>query len=272
MTSTLDLVVEALRDHLARTVEPVTASIDQFIRNQPEAQIRKWKLCMAWPVEIATDLTQRVVALSPRGLSNDNVDRLMSSLATRYLFDLLANICFMLTTEPESEREKRQLEWLRLRDLIVIGDGSYRMPADHLPKKTSKRLKKAPRAVGSVKFPKFNQELGKEEPIDSISISHQSFIFDDPWGMSMAEKVKAIPAIDREYFLDRWKMYSHIAHASAFSLWPAWMYPIPLHDAIQCLAILLRVVSNYIGHNFDSRTFIDQAWLHTKAAQEAQRG
>ena len=258
--------MEALREHILGATEPIKARIVQFIDAQPGNGL-KWKFCLVWPIEVAIELTCRIALLSPGGLSSDTVDRLIASISTRYIFDLLANVSVMLNTEPEQERDKLQDQWIKLRDMVIVADGTYRMPLDHLPPETSKRLQKK-KEFESEKWPKYNQTEGKEKLVDSISVSNPAFLFEDPWGLSMAKKVALIPTSDPELFLDRWKMYSYVAHASAFSLWPTWMYPVPIHDAIQSLSLLLKVVGRFIDYEFDSKSFIEKAWLHIEEDQK----
>lgn len=258
--------MEALREYILSTTEPIKAKVDQFIDAQPGKRL-KWNFCLKWPIEFAVELTCRIAVLSPRGLSSDPIDRLIASISTRYMFDLLANVSVMLNTEPEQERDKLQDQWVKLRDMVVVPDGTYRMPLEHLPPDASKRLQKK-KEFKSEKWPKYDQTVGTEKLVDSISVSNRAFLFEDPWGLSMAKKVALIPTSNPEFFLDRWKMYSYVAHASAFSLWPKWMYPVPIHDAIQSLSLLLQVVCRFIDYEFDSKSFIEKVWLHIEEDQK----
>lgn len=258
--------MEALQQHILQSTEPVRAQIDQFIDSHP-ANRRRLNFCVKWPVDVAVELTCRIAILSPQGLSSDNVDRLVASISTRYLFDLLANVSVMLSMEPKQDREMLQDQWIDLREMIVVGDGTYRMPLEHLPTNFYERLQKK-KEFKSEKWPKYNQLIREEKLVDSISVSNQAFLFEDPWGLSMAKKLKFIPTSDPEFFLDRWKMYSHVAHASAFSIWPKWMHPVPIHDAIQSLALLIKVVCHFIDCEFDSKAFMNKAWKHIEENQK----
>ena len=261
--------MEALQQHILCSTEPVKAKIDQFINLQPEKR-QRLEFCVRLPIDVATELTCRINLLSPRGLPNNTVDRLVASISTRYIFDLLANVSVMLNTEPEQKRNTLQDRWINLRDMIIVSDGTYRMPLESLPPEFSKRLEKK-KEFKSAKWPKYDQSAGKEKLVDSISVSNQAFLFEDPWGLSMAKKLEFIPTSAPEVFLDRWKMYSYIAHASAFSLWPTWMYPVLIHDAIQSLSLLIKVVGRFIDYEFDSKSFMEKAWLHIEEDQKRTR-
>lgn len=252
--------MEALRQHILRSTEAAKVQIDRFIDSHPEKR-QRLNFCVKWPVDVAVELTCRIALLSPQGLSKNIVDRLVASISTRYIFDLLANVSVMLNMEPEQDREMLQDRWISLRDMIVTADGTYRMPLEHLSPESSKRLQKK-KEFKSARWPKYDESVGKEKLVDSISVSNQAFLFEDPWGLSMAKKLEFIPTSNPEFFLDRWKMYSYVAHASAFSLWPTWMHPVPIHDAVQSLCLLIKVVGRFIDYEFDSKAFVEKAWIH----------
>lgn len=94
----------------------------------------------------------------------------------------------------------------------------------------------------------------------TVLVKDQLFRFEDPWGMSMSDKLQFLPLKDELLFLDRWKMYSHISHASAFSVWPRWVDPAPRFDSIQCLALVANVAAKFLNRPFDSTKFLETAW------------
>lgn len=212
-----------------------------------------------WPAVISTDLTCRIAQLSPRGLSRDPTDRLIASISTRYLFEIVANVSVMLNYDPPARRLELQDQWIKLRDMMVVPDGSYRMPLENLSDKTRSRLEKRKSFTYSA-WPKYSRETQSEEFINSVAIGNQAFLFEDPWQLTMAKKAQYVPTSDKDVFLERWKMYSHISHASAFSIFPTWMYPVPIHDALQAISCLYSVICDFLSHEYDSGDFLKGAW------------
>jgi hypothetical protein len=170
--------------------------------------------------------------------NEDVAQRIIASLITRYLFELTSNIGVMLCAESESDRSYYQLEWIKLRELKLNGNASYSAPIDHLSDKRQRKFSSS----------------------DFVPIGHEDFIFDDPWNLKMSDKVEFLPISDKQLFLEQWKIYSHISHASSFSIWPKWIQPIPIHDSLQCLSIIMRIVSVFLGRDFDANLFLEDAW------------
>jgi hypothetical protein len=186
-----------------------------------------------------------VLELSPKGRNDDLSDRLIASLLTRYLFELVANIGAILNAETPEIRIKRLESWAALREMAVHSDGTYSIPLAALGRGAKERLEKRGGKVAEL------PSSVSHESSEFISVEDRAFRFDDPWKLSMSKKVEYLPLKSATYFLDRWKMYSHISHASAFSIWPKWMDPIPRFDAAQCLLILAKCIAGFLGVSFD---------------------
>ena len=131
------------------------------------------------------------------------------------------------------------------------------MPIDYLTKTMEKKL-----SVGKLGTRKFRAlRDGIDSEVEAVLVEDTEFMFDDPWGLSMREKLRFLSVSDVNLFLGQWTMYSHVCHASAFSVWPTWIDPRPHVDAIQCLGVTALMVAKAIGKSFDRKKFIDEGIL-----------
>lgn len=246
-----------IKDYIHDNSESVIKEVDSFICNND--QTMKWFNCLKLPVCIAEELVSKVIDSNTNRGSMNISDFIVASLTTRYLYELTANLCVMLNTEPEELRNERQEQWLRLRDLDIIGS-SYAMPLNNAPKQTRNRLVKKEDDITKIKGSTQNRQEYSIPSEYSVPIKDNRFLFEDPWGLNISQKVKLMPLGDPNRFLEQWKLYSHIAHASAFSLTPTWIEPVPINDAIQVYSLLLKVISDFLGFEFNERKFLENSF------------
>lgn len=246
--------------HVCESMAPLVQALNEFARSQSD--LDRWRLCVAWPVEVVTELTTRVLTLRPKGIGEDSGDRLVASLITRYIFEMTANLGVMLRTTPEEVREQRQIAWRRMQQMTPRADGTYALPVSHLSEPVMRRLDKRAAKLVAVRPP------GSSDPgalTKAVSVTEGGFRFDDPWQMGMLDKAKCLPLSDEAYFLDRWKMYAHISHASAFSIWFRWIDPVPRFDAVECLAIVGGMAAELVSMPFDPKSFRETTWKLSQA-------
>ena len=247
-----------LKSHIKNVTEDVIKEIDDFIMNNDEKM--KWLHCLKLPICEAEALIHKIIDSKTNTGSRVTHEFIIASLTTRYLFELSANISVMLNTQPESLRNERQEKWLRLKDLDIIGE-SYSMPINNAPDNTKKRLLKNEDKITKCKGVTQNRQQDSETSPYSVPVSDDKFLFEDPWGLTIRKKIELMPLGNPSRFLEQWKLYSHIAHASAFSLWPKWIEPVPVNDAIQAFSVLLKVVSDFLKLDFNMKEFIDNSFV-----------
>lgn len=230
-------------------VAPILAAAEAFAESQSDAESTNWRFCTTWSLELAVDLSSRVIELRPRGSGECRSDRLVASVITRYLFELAVNVGAILNAETPELRMERLESWIALREMAVHSDGTYSVALDALGEGAKEKLTKRGSKI---------LQLPAADGSDSgefIRVEDKAFRFNDPWKLSMSQKVQYLHLKDSAYFLDRWKMYSHISHASAFSIWPRWMDPIPRFDATQCLSVIAKCIARFLDVPFDSESF-----------------
>lgn len=248
--------MEAVIEYVEESTQRVRNGIHRFMMDCGAENQNRWFDSLILPVDIAEGLLCKVIESRSSPHVREIGDFVVASLITRYLFELTANVSVMLNSETEALRMERQDAWLRMKDMDVIGE-SYAVPYGNMSKRSQKRILKD---EGRIKKIKGLKQKRQEHSIDSeysIPISEAAFLFEDPWGLSVAKKLRYMPLDNAERFLEQWKIYSHISHASAFSLTPTWMEPVPVNDAVQAYGVLLSVVSNYVGIDFSAKKFID---------------
>lgn len=177
---------------------------------------------------------------------------LQSSLINRYLFELLANHA-LLTTKFKNDDVWEK--FLTLRRLQIFADNTYGIALESLPSATLNHIRKNSRANIYKGWNRGDDQI-KENLKDSIKLESTAFKFHDPWAMSFVQKCDLIDVKYRAYVLNRWKMYTQISHASSFSLWPTWIDPEPIYDAIHCLALILKGSYNHFNAPFNEKIFI----------------
>ncbi len=211
-------------------------------------------------LQTACELTESIIDIREGG-SRSGVNWIQSCLCTRYLFELCANHAILKNGE-ENEIMLRWEKYLYLRKLQIFGDYTYGICVDLLPEKTIKRLEKnnAETYLGR----NHGDELTKENLKESVKLENEHFHFEDPWEMSMYDKLQFIEASNPKVFLSRWSMYSQISHASSFSIWPMWVDPVPHFDAIQCISLIFNHEFKYHNIVFDKNRFMDQIYKGIK--------
>lgn len=201
-------------------------------------------------ITTAKELAIEIIKLRESVGSRSGTKWLQSCLLTRYLFELVANQAVLkFAPEPESNWER----YLYLRNLQIFGNQTYGVALDILPDKTRKKLKKN-NAETYFGWNHGDDKINQNKK-ESVKIENEHFQFNDPWGLTMFEKMKFIKTSHPDVFLSRWRMYSQIAHASSFSLWPMWIDPIPHHDAIQCISIIFQAEYDHLRKEFDGKYF-----------------
>lgn len=185
------------------------------------------------------------------GGSRHGTKWLQSCLMTRYLFELTANHSVLRHGDDSDLKSSRWLDFLRTWKLHIFGH-TYGIEVDKLTKPSKKRLRK----FGAKTYKETSLwSRDNNQKVDHVKFEEEHFQFDDPFEMTMYKKLAFIGASKPRVFLSQWKMYSHISHASPFSLWPLWIEPVPHFDAIQCLSIILSTESKHQGLEFDGKLF-----------------
>lgn len=203
-------------------------------------------------LQSASELTISVIEMREGG-SRSGTNWIQSCIITRYLFEILANHSILKYGNLNEEMESRWKSYLYLRKLQIYGDDTYGIAVELLPEKTKKKLKK--KGVQTYLGYNHGDEKIEKNLIVSVKLENEQFQFDDPWGLTMYEKLQYINTLNPDIFLSRWRMYSQISHASSFSLWPTWIDPVPHFDAIQCLTMILNTEYKFHGLDFNCKKF-----------------
>lgn len=229
------------------------------ISDKDEMNKQKRKTYSSIIISTSSQLTLEIINLREKPGSRSGAKWLQSCLMTRYLFELLANQA-VLKFAPVSESNWES--YLYLRNLQIFGNQTYGVALDILPDKTRKKLIKN-NAETYLGWNHGDEEI-KENLKESVKLENEHFQFNDPWGLTMFEKMKYIRTSHPDVFLSRWRMYSQIAHASSFSLWPMWTDPIPYHDAVQCVSIIFETEYEYLGKEFNGSFFLEKLFKSLK--------
>jgi hypothetical protein len=228
--------------------ELIDSSVDKDVDNSQQLVLSYMM------ISNASDLTIQIIKMRETG-SRSGVNWLQSCLLTRYLFELVGNHSTLRNAENEEK-------YLYLRKLQIFGDDTYGVALNILPEKTRKKLEKnnAETYLGwGHEDDRIKTNLKK-----SVKLENEHFQFSDPWGLTMFEKMKYIKTSNPEVFLSRWRMYSQISHASAFTLWPMWIDPVPHFEAIQCLSIIFSTEYEYHGKKIDGNLFCNKIYESLK--------
>lgn len=199
-------------------------------------------------------LVSNVIELHEKNQRN-GVKWLQSCLITRFLFESVANFSILKNTNDQDLTNERWRKWLYLRDLQIYENNTYGISLNNLPEKTLKRIKK--NKADTYRSYHNRDKNDKKNLQEYIKLENEHFSFDDPWGLTMFQKMQYIDLSDSSVFLSRWRMYSQIAHASSFSFWPMWIDPVPVTDAVQCISILFKTAYKELNIEFDTNNFTD---------------
>lgn len=158
----------------------MTSRFDQFSnrstawREHGEDFRLVFRFCSKEPLRAAIGLTARIIDLSPRRAgTRASDDWLVSSLLTRYLFEVTANYGVLTNSAPEV-RNLRQQQWFDLRQIAVYEDGIYAVPLKSMSERAVHRVKKNGEKLTQLP----QQEHIAEE--HGIRVDAHGFLFEDP--------------------------------------------------------------------------------------------